>query len=242
MRRTLLAIVFAGLTCSAMLVPACHSNGADSQEDAGGDAALGSNAALGSPCDFASAVPCAPGSSCYQVSCDPIQGICVQSPIPGCGSAADGSPFEIDGGRATDARSGGAGCYSSGDCPDDTVCGFQVEEACAATGVCVIPDPPTTASGSVYVACGCSGQPVLYVTPEQTSAPVQSGSPCSALVEAGSDASDGAPATDGATDGGFADGAPATDANPPDGTAIDANSPDGSLDSSTDSATDAGSD
>lgn len=240
MRRTLLAFALATLASLSSVVPACSSNGSSAADvDAGGDGAIAPNQPLGAPCNPSLPSPCFPGSPCYEVSCDPTLGVCVEAVIPGpCASGLeDGSVFAFDSGA--DVQLVGSGCLSSGECPDEFVCGFLVADACSATGQCVIPEPPTSTGGAVYMGCGCDGEPVSYVTATQTSAPVASGTPCSAEGEAGVDASD-----DGSADGG-SDSAPDSggqaDASDANANASDA-APDSSVDASGDATTDATSD
>jgi hypothetical protein len=149
--------------------------------------------------------------------------VCIATELPGpCQTETDGG-IVFESGADTGEVVVNAGCSSDFDCPaipsgieggapTVVVCGFSAFDGCSATGTCVIPEPPLTKDGSVQVACGCDGQPVAYVTTDQTAAPVMSAAPC--VPDAGVDA--GPDAADAGTDA-TADAADASDDAPEDG-------------------------
>jgi len=218
MRRFPFAILFLAGLFVAPVVPACSSNGAVPSGGDAGDAGIAPNQVAGNPCDPTLSNPCLQGPPCFSVACVEGQAgtdICVETPLGGaCIDPLDsGLLYDAD---IPDAVVVSSGCASNSDCPPITstttdgavvvvatpVCGFSAFDNCSAVGVCVLAEPPVKPDGAVDTACGCDGQPVSYVTPTLTSAPVQSPTPCIApVVDAGTDAGNEADAgADAATD------------------------------------------
>ena len=203
------ATLFALLASASLapIVPACSSAGETTPNDAGGDAApIPPNQLVGMPCDPNLSDPCLP-VPCSTVECDPAQLICLSTPIVGpckVGSEEDASGFSFEASTedvpvvVVPTCSSNAQCPTippaiDGGTPTVLLCGFSAFDGCSATGTCVYPEaPPLTKDGAVETACGCNGQPVPYITSTDTSAPVKSLVPCSALTgeDAGPDAAD----------------------------------------------------
>jgi hypothetical protein len=188
MKRTVLSFTLAALMGALLSVPACNSSSAGSSADAGGDSAIGPGQIEGAPCDPTLADPCLQ-APCATVRCDPVQLVCLATPLTGpCGTTLDAS-FVFDSGGDSGPIVVVAACNSNADCPPvaslfdggapvQRVCGFSAFDGCSASGVCVIPAPPLTQDGAAEIACGCDDQPVAWVTDVQTASPVQSPAPC----------------------------------------------------------------
>jgi hypothetical protein len=201
MRRLALLLTVLGLASLGPIVPACSSTGetSSSSNDAGGDSAIGPLQLGGQPCDPTLPNPCLQ-QPCYAVSCvitASTTPTCVETSLGGACNPSDDASIDFDSGSTTVVTSG---CYTSADCPPIPspidgapptllACGYSAFDGCSSTGVCVTPEPPTTQDGAVETACGCDGQPVPYVTSDQTSAPVASPVPCAAAIpDSGADA------------------------------------------------------
>jgi hypothetical protein len=206
MRRSALAFAMIASAVIAPIVPACSSTpAASSDTDAGGDSAIGPGQLVGSPCDPTLSNPCLQ-APCSSVECNPLTGTCESTPLTGPCQVSEDASFDFEAGSDSGTPVS-SGCSSDFQCPTIPpgldggtpivmVCAFSVIDGCGATGICVIPEPPQTTDGAFEIACGCNGQPVTYVTDDQTAAPVSSGVPCAAVggtdagLDAGPDAGD----------------------------------------------------
>jgi hypothetical protein len=239
-RLTFAASLFLAALPFCGVVPACNGSAMVDNADAdAGDAAIPPDQPLGFPCDPTLPEPCLAPAPCYSVTCDIVQG-CTQS-FTGCPAMDASSPFDFEAGAEGDSSVPGLiTCSTTNDCPGLTndagvivthteVCGFPIIEGCAATGVCVVPQPPMHPNGTVYTGCACFGdQSVPYVSDNYTSAPVQTGgTPCP--VDSGPVGSEDAALEDGGVVDASVDGSV-------DGSVSDANPGDAASDASADDA------
>jgi hypothetical protein len=216
MRRPAVPVFFAALACAALAFsfPACSSSSGAASNDADTDGATGiqPGQAVGAQCDPTLPQACYNGDPCDTVVCDPVQDppVCVETVNPGpcVQPVEEGGLFTSDASADTGVVSAAA-CATSNDCPKvdgatPYVCAYSAFDGCNATGICVVPEPPHLVDGAAEIACGCDGQPVSYVTSDQTAAPVSSPGACVTVPvtkDAGSDAAaDAGGGLDAATD------------------------------------------
>jgi len=181
MKRFLAAVLLLGPACLAPLVPACSKTTAADQEGDAGDAGV----------DQQSVPVVLPDGSSDAAD----DGGALGTGFPDADAAPSLVPLT---------------CTTASDCTlvAGLTCGYSASGGCSVdAGYCIQYAPPENTTGTILEACGCNGQPVLYVNAGETPVPVASPNPCGSGLDAGADASD-AGEDAGPTDASISDASP----------------------------------